>query len=61
MPPRQIWSICHLEEILKVSHLDEIAITLGLKEYDKLEEIVVLCDAAALPLRLHRRIRAEYR
>lgn len=38
----------HLEEILKVSHLDEIAITLGLKEYDKLEEIVVLCEKSGV-------------
>ena len=38
----------HLEEILKVSNLDEIAITLGLKEYDKLEEIVVLCEKSGV-------------
>lgn len=38
----------HLEEILKVSHLDEIAITLGLKEYDKLEQIVVLCEKSGV-------------
>ncbi|MBQ4563889.1 MAG: undecaprenyl-phosphate glucose phosphotransferase [Lachnospiraceae bacterium] len=38
----------HLDEILKISHLDEIAITLGLQEYDKLEQIVVLCEKSGV-------------
>lgn len=38
----------HLEEILEMSHLDEIAITLGLKDYDKLESIVVLCEKSGV-------------
>lgn len=45
---RVLGATAHLEEILKVSHLDEIAITLGLKEYDNLEQIVVLCEKSGV-------------
>ena len=38
----------HLDEILKIGRLDEIAITLGLQEYDKLESIVVLCEKSGV-------------
>lgn len=38
----------HLDAILEISHLDEIAITLGLQEYDKLEQIVVLCEKSGV-------------
>jgi len=38
----------HLDEILKIGRLDEIAITLGLQEYDKLERIVVLCEKSGV-------------
>jgi len=37
-----------LDEILKIGRLDEIAITLGLQEYDKLERIVVLCEKSGV-------------
>ena len=36
--------LANLHEILPVSELDEIAITLSLKDYDRLEEIVSICE-----------------
>lgn len=38
----------HLDGILEIGRLDEIAITLGLQEYDKLEQIVVLCEKSGV-------------
>ncbi len=38
----------HLDGILEIGRLDEIAITLGLQEYDKLERIVVLCEKSGV-------------
>lgn len=38
----------HLDAILEIGRLDEIAITLGLQEYDKLEQIVVLCEKSGV-------------
>ncbi len=40
--------IDNLMVILPQNHLDEIAITLGLKEYDRLEEIVTLCEKSGV-------------
>lgn len=36
--------LANLHEILPASELDEIAITLSLKDYDRLEEIVSICE-----------------
>ncbi|MCQ2506793.1 MAG: undecaprenyl-phosphate glucose phosphotransferase [Lachnospiraceae bacterium] len=36
--------ICKLEEVLKGSNFDEVIITLGLSEYERLGEIVALCE-----------------
>lgn len=43
-----IGSIGNLFYILPQSHLDEIAITLGLEEYYKLEHIVALCEKSGV-------------
>lgn len=40
--------IANLMVILPQNHLDEIAITLGLSEYDRLEEIVNLCEKSGV-------------
>ena len=40
--------IANLMVILPQNHLDEIAITLGLSEYDRLEEIVALCEKSGV-------------
>jgi Undecaprenyl-phosphate glucose phosphotransferase len=37
-----------LEDILAVNRLDEIVITLGLSEYDKLEHIVAVCEKSGV-------------
>ena len=43
-----IGRIANLDVILPASRLDEIAITLGLHEYDRLEEIVALCEKSGV-------------
>ena len=43
-----IGRIENLFVILPQAHLDEIAITLGLEEYDKLEHIVALCEKSGV-------------
>lgn len=43
-----IGSISELEDILAVNRLDEIVITLGLSEYDKLEHIVSVCEKSGV-------------
>jgi len=40
--------IAELDSILKLNQLDEIAITLGLKEYAKLEDIVASCEKSGV-------------
>ncbi|MCI8417972.1 MAG: undecaprenyl-phosphate glucose phosphotransferase [Lachnospiraceae bacterium] len=37
-----------LSELLEIHHLDEIAITLGLNEYSKLEHIVAVCEKSGV-------------
>ena len=37
-----------LEAILELNTLDEIAITLGLREYGKLEKIVAACEKSGV-------------
>ena len=37
-----------LSELLEIHHLDEIAITLGLSEYSKLEHIVAVCEKSGV-------------
>lgn len=43
-----IGSISHLESFLSKMSLDEIAITLSVKEYDKLEKIVAICEKSGV-------------
>ena len=43
-----IGRIANLNVILPESRLDEIAITLGLSEYYRLEEIVALCEKSGV-------------
>jgi Undecaprenyl-phosphate glucose phosphotransferase len=43
-----IGQIADLTEILPQNSVDEIAITLGLSEYDRLEEIVTLCEKSGV-------------
>ncbi|MDO4632292.1 MAG: undecaprenyl-phosphate glucose phosphotransferase [Eubacteriales bacterium] len=43
-----IGSTDELTEILEANQFDEIAITLGLNEYDKLEHIVALCEKSGV-------------
>jgi Undecaprenyl-phosphate glucose phosphotransferase len=43
-----IGSITHLEAFLSKMTLDEIAITLSVKEYTKLEEIVAICEKSGV-------------
>jgi Undecaprenyl-phosphate glucose phosphotransferase len=43
-----IGRIANLTVILPANRLDEIAITLGLKDYDRLEEIVALCEKSGV-------------
>lgn len=45
---RVIGSIANLDYILPENRLDEIVITLSLKEYDHLEEIVALCEKSGV-------------
>lgn len=45
---RVIGSLSGLEFILPLNRLDEIAITLGIKEYDKLEHIVAACEKSGV-------------
>ncbi len=40
--------IANLTVILPANRLDEIAITLGLKDYDRLEEIVAMCEKSGV-------------
>ena len=40
--------IANLTIILPQNHLDEIAITLGLKDYDRLQEIVAMCEKSGV-------------
>ena len=40
--------IANLMVILPQNHLDEIAITLGLNEYYRLEQIVALCETSGV-------------
>ena len=43
-----IGSIDNLNMILPVSHLDEIAVTLSLADYDRLEELVGMCEKSGV-------------
>lgn len=43
-----IGSITHLENFLSKMILDEIAITLSIKEYEKLEKIVAICEKSGV-------------
>lgn len=43
-----IGTIANLSVILPVSQLDEIAVTLSLSDYDRLEEIVALCEKSGV-------------
>ena len=43
-----IGRIANLMVVLPMSHLDEIAITLGLSEYNKLQEIVSMCEKSGV-------------
>ena len=45
---RVLGPIANLEEILPMNRLDEIVITLGLKEYEKLEQIVNACEKSGV-------------
>lgn len=45
---RILGKIAELESILDLNQLDEIAITLGLKEYAKLEDIVASCEKSGV-------------
>ena len=45
---RVLGPIANLDEILPMNRLDEIAITLGLNEYYRLEEIVALCEKSGV-------------
>ncbi len=49
-----IGRIANLMIILPSSRLDEIAITLGLSEYYRLEEIVALCEKSGVHTKLFR-------
>ncbi|MCI8564714.1 MAG: undecaprenyl-phosphate glucose phosphotransferase [Lachnospiraceae bacterium] len=43
-----IGATSELDDILSVNRLDEIVITLGLREYDKLEHIVAVCEKSGV-------------
>ena len=45
---RVIGSLASLESILSLNGLDEIVITLGLSEYDKLERVVATCEKSGV-------------
>ena len=46
-------TIGSLSALLEVNHPDEIAITLGLSEYYKLERIVAMCEKAGVPCQMY--------
>ena len=45
---KEIGTIENLEVVLPLSHLDEIAVTLALSDYDILEQIVSLCEKSGV-------------